>query len=257
VSAKKPLRQVPPQPAIFIGTHALLTQLPLKLPFPLAALAIDEQHKFGVQQRAELLTRKPTPHLFNLTATPIPRSLALGLFGEVAISSLSDKPKNRLPIKTWVLDPDRFKKSTAWLKQQIEKGSQVFAVAPTIHGVAEKEGAIKIFKHYQTVCGSFTKVFLIHGQMKSEAIALTLAAFKKTTGGILVATTPGAFSSPPPSSKLVSISQRPTLSSSTAPIILDWPLFTNCAAASAGGNARAIVYSSAAVTRKRPTPVWR
>ena len=189
VSAKRPLRQIPPQPTIFIGTHALLTQLPLSLPFPLAALAIDEQHKFGVQQRAELLTRKPTPHLINLTATPIPRTLALGLFGEVAISSLSAKPKNRLPIKTWVLDPERFKKSTAWLKQQVERGSKVFAVAPTIHGVAEKEGAEKIFKRYQTVCSSFTEVFLIHGQMKSEAIALTLAAFKKTTGGILVATT--------------------------------------------------------------------
>ena len=189
VSAKRPLTKVPAQATVFIGTHALLTQLPFSLPFPLAALTIDEQHKFGVQQRAELLTRKPTPHLFNLTATPIPRTLALGLFGEVAISSLSAKPKNRLPVKTWVLDQGRFEKSTAWLKQQVGQGSKVFAVAPTIHGRNEKEGAEKVFKRYQAVCASFTKVFLIHGQMKSEAIALTLAAFKKTSGGILVATT--------------------------------------------------------------------
>lgn len=189
VTGRKPLTKVPAKPTIFIGTHALLTQLPQNLPFPLAAVVIDEQHKFGVKQRAELLTRCPTPHLFNLTATPIPRSLALGLFGEVAISSLTTKPKNRLPVKTWVLDQGRFEKSTPWLKEQIRQGSKIFAVAPTIHGLGEKDGAEKIFKRYQTACGSFTPVYLIHGQMNSAAIEKTLAQFKKAAGGILVATT--------------------------------------------------------------------
>lgn len=189
ITGRKPLTKVPSKPTIFIGTHALLTQLPTSLPFPLAAVVIDEQHRFGVKQRAELLTRCPTPHLFNLTATPIPRTLALGLFGEVAISSLAGKPKNRLPIKTWVLDQNRFEKSTPWLKEQIQQGSKIFAVAPTIHGLGEKEGAEKIFKRYQTKCGSFTAVYLIHGQMKSAAIEKTLAEFKKTPEGILVATT--------------------------------------------------------------------
>ena len=189
ITGKKPLTKVPPQPTIFIGTHALLTQLPQKLTFPLAAVVIDEQHKFGVKQRGELLTRQPTPHLFNLTATPIPRTLALGLFGEVAITNLAGKPKNRLPVKTWVLDQSRFEKSTTWLKQQVEQGSKIFAVAPTIHGLGEKAGAEKIFKRYQTTCGSFTPVYLIHGQMKSETIEKTLSAFKKAQGGILVATT--------------------------------------------------------------------
>ncbi len=189
VTAKKPLTKVPSKPTIFIGTHALLTQLPQKLPFPLAAVVIDEQHKFGVKQRAELLTRCPTPHLFNLTATPIPRTLALGLFGEVAISNLKEKPKNRLPIKTWVLNQSRFEKSTPWLKEQIRQGSKIFAVAPTIHGLGEKAGAEKIFKRYQTTCGSFTRAYLIHGQMKTDLIEKTLSAFKKAKGGILVATT--------------------------------------------------------------------
>lgn len=189
VTAKKPLTKIPAKPSLFIGTHALLTQLPASLPSPLAAVIIDEQHKFGVKQRAELLTRRPTPHLFNLTATPIPRTLALGLFGEVAISSLTTKPKNRLPVKTWVLDQNRFEKSTAWLKEQIRQGSKIFAVAPTIHGLGEKDGAEKIFKRYQTACGSFTPVYLIHGQMKSEAIDKTLSRFKNVPGGILVATT--------------------------------------------------------------------
>ncbi|KKS63386.1 MAG: ATP-dependent DNA helicase RecG, partial [Candidatus Collierbacteria bacterium GW2011_GWD2_42_50] len=83
------------KPSIFIGTHSLLTSLPPKLKYPLAFVAIDEQHKFGVKQRNELLNRTPVPHLFNLSATPIPRTVALGLLGDINISNITHRPINR------------------------------------------------------------------------------------------------------------------------------------------------------------------
>ncbi|OGD71190.1 hypothetical protein A3A84_02245 [Candidatus Collierbacteria bacterium RIFCSPLOWO2_01_FULL_50_23] len=191
VTAKKPLRHLPGKPAVFIGTHALLTQLPQKLPFPLAVVVIDEQHKFGVEQRQKLTLRDPSPHLFNLTATPIPRTLALGLFGEVAVTTLKQKPKNRLPVKTWIVTPSRYKNSQNWIEEQIRSGSKIFVVTPLIHHSDKiiAESVEKTFLEYQKKYGKLTGVGLIHGQMKPEKIEAAVSAFKKETGGILVSTT--------------------------------------------------------------------
>ncbi len=94
-----------------------------------------------------------------------------------------------MPIKTWVIDKKRFAKSDTWIKEQLDQGSKIFVVAPTIHGTAEREGVENLFQTYQARFSHHTTVFLIHGQMKTEKIEKTLTDFKTTRGGILVATT--------------------------------------------------------------------
>lgn len=177
------------KPSIFIGTHSLLTSLPTKMKYPLAFVAIDEQHKFGVKQRNELLNRTPIPHLFNLSATPIPRTVALGLLGDINISNISHKPLNRLPTKTYVMSPTHFKKSPDWLAGQLAKGSQIFVVCPNIQdhdtGVASVE---KIAKQYQKIIPNKYPVLTIHGKMKPEEQNEILNNFKKQGSGVLVAT---------------------------------------------------------------------
>lgn len=192
VTASSPLKKVPDRPTIFIGTHALINQLPTKLPVNLNTVVVDEQHKFGVSQREALSLRNPGVHLFNLSATPIPRTLALGLFGEVEITTIKGKPKNRLPVKTWVITPDRYRNSHAWFQSQLATGSKIFVVTPLIRQSEKLEDVAsveKVYHQYQKDYGPLTKVFMLHGQMENEAIQSTLDQFKNTNGGILVATT--------------------------------------------------------------------
>lgn len=191
VTATTPLQKTPSKPTIFIGTHALLNQLSQKLDVPLAAVAVDEQHKFGVDQRQALVARNPSPHLFNLTATPIPRTLALGIFGEINITTLSQKPKNRLPVKTWVVSPTRYQNSTPWLKTQLTSGSKIFVVCPLIHESAKLKGAHgveKIYQEYQKKYQKNSPVLLIHGEMTAEKIGEMIASFQNAKQAILVST---------------------------------------------------------------------
>lgn len=191
VTATNPLKKMSSKATIFIGTQALLNQLGQNLTPPLAAVAVDEQHKFGVEQRQALGQRNPSPHLFNLTATPIPRTLALGLFGEVAITTLRHRPNRRLPIKTWVVSPTRYQNSETWIQNQLASGSKIFVVTPLIH-TSEKtkdtESAEKIYHDYDQRYSSLTKVFLIHGQMSQEKVNTTIDHFKREKHAILVST---------------------------------------------------------------------
>jgi len=177
------------QPRIYIGTHSLLTQLPKILKYPLAFVAIDEQHKFGVNQRNELINRSPVPHLFNLSATPIPRTVALGLLGEINISNITHKPQNRLPTKTFIVSPTHFKKSPNWLKDQLSHGSQIFVVCPNIEehqlGLASVD---KITKIYEKIADDKFPVFTIHGKMNSDKQKDILTKFITAQKGILVST---------------------------------------------------------------------
>jgi ATP-dependent DNA helicase RecG len=177
------------KPMIYIGTHSLLTGLPQKLKHPLAFVAIDEQHKFGVKQRDELVKRTPVPHLFNLSATPIPRTVALGLLGDINISNITHKPINRKPTKTFVVSPTYFRKSPDWLRQQLADGSQIFVVCPNIQdhetGVASVE---KISKIYQKMTQGEFPVLTIHGKMKSGEQNKVLSTFRAQGRGVLVST---------------------------------------------------------------------
>ncbi len=177
------------KPVIYIGTHSLLTKLPKILKFPLAFVAIDEQHKFGVKQRDELINRSPLPHLFNLSATPIPRTVALGLLGDIDISNITHKPQNRLPTKTFVVSPTHFKKSPNWLRRQLQNGSQIFVVCPNIEEHNSRIVSVnKISKIYQKIAGDKFPVYIIHGKMKTDKQNEILTQFKNTGRGVLVST---------------------------------------------------------------------
>jgi ATP-dependent DNA helicase RecG len=174
------------QARIYIGTHALLKQLPKTLKNPVAILAIDEQHKFGVKQRQALLERDPSPHIINLSATPIPRTVALGLFGEVKISTIKEKPQNRKSVKTWVMDKKRLKNGKRWLTDQLEKGNKAFVVCPNI----ESKTAANIkdtLPQYQKDFPNHS-VWSLHGKTPINKRDQILKDFNQAKAGILVAT---------------------------------------------------------------------
>jgi len=177
------------KPCIYIGTHALLTQLPAKSKYPMAFVAIDEQHKFGVGQRNTLMQRSPLPHLFNLSATPIPRTVALGLLGDIETSNISHKPLNRLPIKTFVIDQERYQNSTDWMNKKLLEGNQIFVVCPNITDHNNQIASVeKIAQKYRQKYAKSYPVWEIHGRLKPEEQQQIISEFKTSGKGILVST---------------------------------------------------------------------
>lgn len=129
-SSGKEIEKDLPQADLTIGTHALLFR-----PVPkgkLGLVIIDEQHRFGVEQRSKLLEGTDParfPHLLTMTATPIPRTLSLTLYGDLDLSVISELPPNRIPIKTWVVPPEKREAAYEWIKKQT---GQTFIVCPFI-----------------------------------------------------------------------------------------------------------------------------
>jgi ATP-dependent DNA helicase RecG len=152
-------------------------------------VAVDEQHKFGVAQRDFLLQRSPVPHLLNLSATPIPRTVALGLLGDINISTIKHKPTNRLPTKTYVISPTKFKDSPSWLIKELESGNQIFIVCPNITthtgSVSSVEDTAKI---YRKMIPAKFPLWSIHGKLDSAEQRKIIDQFKVTRGSLLVAT---------------------------------------------------------------------
>ena len=112
-----------------IGTHALL-QDDVQF-YDLQLAVIDEQHKFGVRQRA-YLQRHGAPHLLQMTATPIPRSLALAFFGEFQVSTIDELPEGRKPITTKIISEKEFHQLKPWILTKISQGQKVFIISPLI-----------------------------------------------------------------------------------------------------------------------------
>jgi ATP-dependent DNA helicase RecG len=175
---------------ILIGTHALLEE---EVSFHELGIAIiDEQHRFGVAQRSKLWQKNSDvfPHVLVMTATPIPRTLAMTLYGDLEISSIDQLPKGRKPIKTsHVFDSNRLKVN-AFLQQQIEAGRQVYIVYPLIEE-SEKLDLKHLMDGYESMARAFPNVAIsiVHGQMKPEAKDYEMARFVKGETKIMVATT--------------------------------------------------------------------
>ena len=175
-------------PGLFIGTHALLSQ---KVTFKnLALVIIDEQHRFGVEQRADLINRQSiVPHLLSLTATPIPRTLQLAMYGELEISQIKSRPLNRKPIATKLVTPLERAKAYDFLKEQIKQGRQIFVVTPLI----EENDALGVkaakteFLALQKIFSGFS-VGLLHGRMKSADKEQAMTDFLANKIQMLVAT---------------------------------------------------------------------
>lgn len=177
------------QAAFMIGTHALI-QDTVDM-HKLALVVIDEQHRFGVKQRKELLKKAGrAPHMLSMTATPIPRSLALTVFGDMDISILDQKPKNRLPIITKLVNPTERDRLYEQIDVQLDQGRQVFIVCPLI----EESDALKLRSAeatYKQIQARFKRrsVGLLHGKLKSDLKQSVMQDFASGAIDILVATT--------------------------------------------------------------------
>lgn len=167
---------------IVIGTHALLNVEFKKL----GLVVIDEQHRFGVEQRSLLTAKGVNPHVLTMTATPIPRTVALTLYGDLDISILDEMPQGRLPVKTWVVPELKRADAYNWIKSH-----QTFVICPLIdtsETLQTVKSAKAEFTHLQKDIFPNLKLGLIHGRLKSAEKDKVLAQFKNQQINILVAT---------------------------------------------------------------------
>jgi ATP-dependent DNA helicase RecG len=174
---------------IVIGTHALFQE---KVAFKnLALVVIDEQHRFGVEQRMALSNKGNLPHILHMTATPIPRSLAMTLYGDMDVSLLKEKPAGRKPITTRALPAARFDKVVERLKAALERGEKAYWICPLIESGDDSDKDLAAAKHrfteFKTRYGNI--VGLIHGRMKKDERDEQMQKFVSGKTKILIATT--------------------------------------------------------------------
>jgi ATP-dependent DNA helicase RecG len=175
---------------ILVGTHALLEE---EVKFKHLGLAIiDEQHRFGVAQRSKLWQKNPDvyPHVLVMTATPIPRTLAMTLYGDLEVSTIDELPKGRKPIKTTHQFDSHRLQVNAFIRQQVAAGRQVYVVYPLIDE-SEKSDLKHLMDGYESIARAFPDfaISILHGQMKPEAKDYEMARFVKGETNIMVATT--------------------------------------------------------------------
>ncbi len=175
---------------ILIGTHAVIVE---KIKFKkLGLVVIDEQQRFGVEQRGILRKKGSNPHLLTMTATPIPRTIALTMYGELSLSILDEMPKGRKIIKTWLVPKEKRLNAYEWIKKEIKgKGSQVFIVCPFIEESETMQTVKAATKEFEVLKKSIFKDFklaLLHGKLKSKEKQEVLTDFRNKKFDILVAT---------------------------------------------------------------------
>ncbi|MGH2446997.1 MAG: ATP-dependent DNA helicase RecG [Chloroflexota bacterium] len=173
-------------PQIVVGTHALIQE---SVEFASLGLAIvDEQHRFGVEQRAVLQRKGMAPHLLTMTATPIPRTLAMTLYGDLDISLIDQMPPGRLPVHTsWVRSAVE---AYAVVRREIEAGNQAFVICPVIEESVDEDMSSVLAEHQSLQKFTFPdeKIGLLHGRMKPADKEAALRAFRDGECQILVAT---------------------------------------------------------------------
>ncbi len=174
---------------VLIGTHAILEE-PVQFN-NLQLAVIDEQHRFGVKQRATLRMKGDNPHLLVMTATPIPRSLALTIYGDLDVSVLDEMPVGRQVIQTHVLHPIERERAYSLIRSQIEHGYQAFIVYPLIEeGENENsKAAVSEYERLKEHIFSNDRLGLLHGRMKQEEKDAIMTAFRDGQYDILVSTT--------------------------------------------------------------------
>jgi ATP-dependent DNA helicase RecG len=173
---------------VVIGTHALIQEA---VEFQRLALAIiDEQHRFGVAQRAALRQKGYNPHVLVMTATPIPRSLALTVFGDLDLSIIDEMPPGRRPIKTRLVLPRERERAYSFVRSQIEKGRQAFIICPLVEESekVEAKAAKEEYKRLRKQIFPDLRLGLLHGRMKADDKEDTMARFARGDLDILVST---------------------------------------------------------------------
>ena len=194
--------------AVVLGTHSLIED---SMEFKnLGLVIIDEQHRFGVEQRAALVRGKDVlPHFLSMSATPIPRTLTLTLFGDLDLSLITELPKGRRPIVTKVVAPENRAKAYAFIREEIGRGRQAFVICPRIEANIEEEklqdpraamptGRQALWQEVRTVEEEYEKlskkvfpdlrIAMLHGKMKPKEKETVMTVFKDRKSDILVST---------------------------------------------------------------------
>ena len=173
---------------IAVGTHALIQE---DVEFKELALAvIDEQHRFGVEQRGTIRAKGYHPHILVMSATPIPRTLALTVFGDLDLSIIDEMPPGRQEIKTKWLEPRERERAYAFIRNQVKEGRQVFVICPLIEESEsiDAKAAVDEYERLRTQVYPDLHVGLIHGKLRPSEKDATMNAFRDHQIDILVAT---------------------------------------------------------------------
>lgn len=178
------------QPAtLTIGTHALLTSgFDLQR---LGLVTIDEQHKFGVSQREQLVRKGAYPHLLVMTATPIPRTLGLTLYGDLDVSVIDELPKGRGSLKTFVRTTEKLPKVWEFVREQLQAGRQAYVVYPRVEEDGGERGLKAVTKEFANLNKAVSpfRVGLVHGRLKSAEKDAVMTEFRTNRVQVLLATT--------------------------------------------------------------------
>ena len=174
-----------------MGTHALLSE---GVVFHRLGLVItDEQHRFGVAQRATLAAKGANPHMLVMSATPIPRTLALIVYGDLDVSILDELPPGRQPIETYAVDTGKRERAYNYIKKHIAEGRQAYIVCPLVEDGEEETASLVSATAYfdQLASGPFRgySLGLLHGRMKAAEKDRVMSAFARGDIAVLVSTT--------------------------------------------------------------------
>jgi ATP-dependent DNA helicase RecG len=175
---------------VVIGTHAVI-EGPVQFK-DLQLAVIDEQHRFGVEQRAELRSKGTNPHLLVMTATPIPRSLALTVYGDLDLSVMDEMPAGRQPVNTHVLRPQERERAYTLVRSQIKAGRQAFIIYPLIDESEKLEDLRAAVDDYEVLSKEIfpdLRLGLLHGRMKQDEKDEAMLKFRDGQYDILVSTT--------------------------------------------------------------------
>ncbi|MFM9072766.1 MAG: ATP-dependent DNA helicase RecG, partial [Cyanobium sp.] len=174
---------------LLLGTHALLED-PVQFQ-RLGLVVVDEQHRFGVRQRNRLLAKGLQPHLLTMTATPIPRTLALSVHGDLDVSQIDELPPGRTPVKTRLLRGDQRAKAWDLVREQVALGQRAYVVLPLVEESEKLDlrSAVEVHRHLGEEVFPSLSVGLLHGRMASEEKQQALRAFASGHTQVLVSTT--------------------------------------------------------------------
>lgn len=174
---------------VIIGTHALIQE---KVEYADLGLVItDEQHRFGVKQREALSTKSENPHVLVMSATPIPRTLAIILYGDLDISVVDELPANRLPIKNCVVNTDYRTTAYNFIERQVQEGRQAYIICPMVEEseAMEAENVIEYTGKVREALPPFIRVEYLHGKMKPKQKNEIMEQFARNEIQVLVSTT--------------------------------------------------------------------
>ena len=174
---------------IVVGTHALIQQ---GVEFHrLGLIVVDEQHRFGVEQRAKLQRKGDHPHVLIMTATPIPRTMTLSIYGDLEVSLIKEMPPGRKPVKTYVVDTSYKERLLHFFEKEMKEGRQVYAVCPLVEESEKMDlhAAEQIAYEYKEYFEPHYRVGMVHGRMRPKEKEEVMDAFNRREIHLLVSTT--------------------------------------------------------------------